>query len=199
MKIVGILGGVASGKSLVAEEFRNLGAEVLDADQVGHAVLRDPKVVQAATQRWGDAILSDDGQINRSAVAKIVFAPPPEGSEELTFLELLTHPRIGNRLQHLFEQTRQTGATRVVILDAPLMLKAGWDRFCDHILFIDAPRSLRLERAKNRGWIEADFTAREAAQESLEAKRAASNHIIDNSGTIESTRRQVKSLWETLD
>jgi len=199
IKIIGILGGVASGKSLVAEQFRHLGAKVLDADQVGHEVLREPEVIQAACERWGDAVLAEDGQIDRTKVAKIVFAPSPVGTEDLAFLEQLTHPRIGARLEQLFERTRQNGDTEVVILDAPVMLKSGWDRFCDHILFIEAPRNLRRQRARERGWNDADFAARESAQESLETKRAAADHVIDNSGSIDATRQQVESFWRSLD
>ena len=199
MRIIGILGGVASGKSVVAEQFRHLGAMVLDADQVGHEVLREPEVIQAVRERWGDGVIAENGQINRSAVAKIVFAPPPKGPEELAFLEQLTHPRIGRWLQQEFARARQSRDIEVVILDAPVMLKSGWDRFCDHILFIEAPRHLRLQRARDRGWSGANFTAREAAQESLETKRAAASHILDNSGSLEATRLQVESFWQSLD
>ncbi len=199
MKIIGILGGVASGKSLVAEHFRHLGAKVLDADQIGHQVLREPDVIRAARERWGDEILAEDGQINRAAVAKIVFAQPPSGPQELVFLEQLTNTRIGFRLRQLFDQLRQDGDTTAVVLDAPVMLKSGWDKLCDHILFIEVPRQLRLERARERGWTDASFAAREAAQEPLEAKRAAAEQVIDNSDSIASTRRQIESFWYSLD
>ncbi len=199
MKIIGILGGVASGKSQVAEQFRLLGAKVLDADQVGHEVLREPEVIQAVRERWGDTVLTENGQVDRSEVAKIVFAAPPTGPQELAFLEQLTHPRIGNRLQAEFVRMRQSRDIEAVILDAPVMLKSGWDRYCHYILFIDVPRNLRLERARKRGWSDANFAAREAAQESLEVKRAAASHVIDNSGSIDETRQQVKSFWQSLD
>jgi dephospho-CoA kinase len=199
LKIVGILGGVASGKSLVAEQFRHHGAKILDADQVGHEVLCDPAVSQAVKDRWGEAVFDKNGQINRTAVAKIVFDASPDGRKELTFLEQLTHPRIGIRLQQQIDKWRHYGDVRVAILDAPVMLKAKWDKLCDHILFIETPRSLRLERAHSRGWSDADFVARESAQESLDTKKSAANHVIDNSDTIESTRQQVESFWQTLD
>ncbi len=199
MKIVGILGGVASGKSLVAEQFRHLGAKILDADQVGHEVLREPEVIQAARERWGDAVIAEDGQINRSKVAKIVFAPPPAGTEELAFLEQLTHPRIGTRLEQELARLRRSRDVELVVLDAPVMLKSGWDKFCDHILFIEVPRNLRQERARKRGWNDADFAARESSQESLEVKRAAADQTIDNSGSVEATRQQVESFWRSLD
>ena len=199
MKIIGILGGVASGKSLVTEHFRHLGAKILDADQIGHEVLRKPEVIQAAGERWGDAVIAEDGQINRTEVAKIVFAPPPVGPDELAFLEQLTHPRIGAQLEQRIEQMRQGGGPEVVILDAPVMRKSGWESFCNHLLFIEAPSNLRLQRARQRGWSDADFAARESAQESLETKRAAADHVIDNSGSVASTRRQVESFLRSLD
>ncbi len=98
MKILGLLGGVASGKSLVARQLAELGAVVLDADRAGHEALRLPNVEAAARQRWGDAVFGPDGHIDRSRLAKIVFAPPPDGPKERKYLEELTHPEIGRRL-----------------------------------------------------------------------------------------------------
>ncbi len=199
MKIIGILGGVASGKSLVAEELRRLGAEVLDADRLGHEVLREPEVIRACHDRWGDRVLSDDGQLNRSQIARIVFEQTVAGNGELAFLEQLTHPRIGARIEQQLDAIRQNEAPKAVVLDAPVMLKSGWNKYCDHILFIEASRELRLERAKQRGWSDLDFAARESSQQSLDAKRAASSHKIDNSGTADATRQQVETFWQALD
>src|SRR5438477_12900597 len=97
MLILGLVGGIASGKSLVAECLRDLGAVVLDADRAGHAVLREPDVVAALVNRWGNSILDPAGQISRRAVAKIVFAAGNEA--ERKFLEQVTHPRIENLLR----------------------------------------------------------------------------------------------------
>src|SRR5262245_40039116 len=99
MKIVGLLGGIGSGKSTVAEMFRQLGAAVLDADKTGHEVLRQPAIRAAIGGRWGQAVIGPDGEIDRKALAKIVFAPPPEGPRELAELERITHPEIRNRLK----------------------------------------------------------------------------------------------------
>ena len=98
MKILGLLGGVASGKSLVARQLAELGAVVLDADRAGHEALRLPAIEEAARGRWGDAVFGSDGHIDRSRLARIVFAPPPDGPRERKFLEALTHPEIGRRL-----------------------------------------------------------------------------------------------------
>lgn len=199
MVVIGILGGVASGKSLVTQQLRQLGAEVLDADRAGHEVLREPEVERAIKQRWGDGVFGDDGHVNRAAVAKIVFGPAPQGPQELSYLEQITHPRIGQRLQSRLSQLALNQQLKAVVLDAPVMLKAGWDRYCDRILFVAAPRGSRLARSRSRGWTDAEFAAREAAQESLAEKQARADLVIDNSGTPEQTFAQVQSFWRSLD
>ena len=198
MKIIGILGGVASGKSLVADQFRRLGAEVLNADQIGHEVLREPEVIEQLRTRWGAGVIDQHGQINRRAVAKIVFAPPPDGPTQLAFLEQITHPRIGARLAAKLKELSQRNDLTAVVLDAPVMLKAGWDKFCDRIVFVDAPVKLRHERACNRGWMEADFAAREDAQETLDKKRKAADVVIDNTSSPEKTFSRVQEIWRSL-
>ena len=84
------------------------------------------------------------------------------------------------------------------MLDAPLLLEAGWDGLCDTLVFVDAPRPLRMARAVGRGWREEEFAAREGVQKSLDSKRARADVIIDNSGSPESTRAQVERFWHTL-
>jgi dephospho-CoA kinase len=198
MILIGILGGVASGKSEVSCRLRSLGAAVLDADRVGHAVLREAEVRQAVQRRWGEAVLDGVGEIDRRKVAEIVFAAAPESRAELTFLEQLTHPLIGQRLQEQLAELHREGV-RAAVLDAPVMLKAGWDRLCQRIVFVDAPRDVRLARARQRGWTEADFAAREAAQEPLETKRSRADVTLDNSLTRQHLFAQVDRFWRSLD
>ena len=171
MKIIGLLGGVASGKSLVAEQFCKLGAGVLDGDRAGHEVLRLPEVKQLVRERWGQKVFTADGEVDRKSLGTIVFAPTPDGRRELEYLEKITHPRIGERLR---QQAAELAARQVAaaILDAPVMLKAGWDAFCDHIVFVDSPQEIR-RAGPARGWRQEDIAARESVQEPLEVKRAA--------------------------
>ena len=197
MHIIGLVGGVASGKSLVAEQLRQLGAAVLDGDRAGHEVLREPDVRAAIVERFGASVLDADGEVDRRAVGRIVFAPPPDGPPHLEWLEQLTHPRIIERLERQAEELTRSG-TKAAVLDAPVMLKGGWHKMCNSILFIDAPRELRLERAKTRGWTEDDFVRREAAQEPIERKRAFAEAEIDNSGAPEATFEQIKQYWTTI-
>jgi dephospho-CoA kinase len=196
--IIGLLGGIASGKSLVADCLEELGAGVLDADGIGHEVLRMPAVREAIRQRWGEQVIGSDGQVDRQRLAKIVFDPSPTGRDSLQYLEQLTHPKIGQLLEQEAEALAATGRHKALVLDAPVMLEAGWHTLCDHLLFIDAPREARLARALARGWTEADFSAREDAQESLDVKRRHADAIIDNSGSTEATRAQVTRLWHSL-
>jgi dephospho-CoA kinase len=197
MKLLGLIGGVASGKSTVAELFRQQGAVVLDADRVGHEVLRLPGVRAVVGGRWGKEVIGSDGEIDRKALGRIVFGPPPDGPRELAELERITHLEIRRRLAAEIEKLAKTG-TRLAILDAAVMLKSGWDRLCDTIAFIDVPRELRLARALSRGWTAEDFARREAAQEPVDEKRRRANIVLDNSRDLGYIQSQVQHCWQTL-
>jgi len=195
--VIGILGGVASGKSLIAGQLESLGARILDGDRAGHRVLGQQEVKSAIRARWGDAVFRPDGEANRRVIAQIVFDPSPTGKSELEFLEQLTHPRIKRLLQEQIRQLAADGAG-VAVLDAPVMLKAGWDALCYRIVFVEAPRELRLRRALRRGWSEEDFARREAAQEPVEQKRARADVVIDNRGSRAATWYQVQEFWRSI-
>ncbi len=193
MLLIGIVGGVASGKSVVAEKMRDFGGIVLDADGSGHEVLRQPDVIAALGQRWGKGVLAQDGSISRAAVAKIVFAP--DGLTEKKFLEALTHPRIERLLREQIAAAEALGDVPAAILDAALLFEAGWDRLCDYLVFVSAPREQRLARALARGWSQSEFLARESSQLPLDEKRSRCGFVIDNSHDLDSTRQQVGEFW----
>jgi dephospho-CoA kinase len=196
MMTIGLVGGVASGKSRVAQTLVELGAGLLDADRAGHAVLdADAEVRQALCERWGDAVVSADGGVDRKAIARRVFGKIPAAATEREFLEGLLHPRIRERLEAEARNLAAAGRAAVV-LDAPLLLEAGWKSFCDIVLFVDAPRESRLSRAQKRGWSESDFDMREAAQWPVERKREAADAVIDNSGTEGELRTAVHAFWQ---
>lgn len=198
MKVIGIAGGVASGKSLVTAQLAKLGAAVVDADKIGHEVLREEEVKQAVRQRWGDAVFDDSGEVSRKKIAEIVFAPPPSGPAELEQLEKIVHPKISDRLRLRFDELRSQPGADVAVLDAALMFKTGWDKYCDQILFVDADEQTRRERALSRGWNEETWKARESSQESLDAKRNRADMIIDNSRSQDETFQQVQQYWQDL-
>jgi dephospho-CoA kinase len=197
MKIIGLLGGVASGKSMVAGLLANRGAKILNADEIAHEVLLRPDVEAAARNRWGEKPFGPDGRIDRHALARIVFAPPPDGPPEREFLEHLIHPHVVQIIKQRLEQFSQSGV-KTAVIDAPLLAEAGLDELCDKLVFVDAPARLRLERALARGWKKEDFTAREDAQKSLDFKRNRADLLIDNSASPEYTQAQIGRLWQTL-
>ena len=194
--IIGVIGGIASGKSVVAEQLGKLGADVLHVDQIGHQVLLEPEVQQAARQRWGAQILDESGKISREAVGEIVFAPGQDC--ELKFLEDLTFPRITAHVREKLLELEAAGST-VVVLDAAVMLKAGWDKFCHVVVFVAAERETRRKRSLERGWTAEQFASREAAQIPVALKRSRSDVIIDNNATIDQTYQQTQEFWLSLD
>ena len=198
LQVLGVLGGIASGKTFVTRELARLGAAAIDADRIGHAVLREPEVREAVRRRWGDAVFSD-GEVDRAKLAAIVFGAGELAREELAELEKLTHPRITERICDEIGRLDKSGEAPAVVLDAPVLLKAGWSEFCDRMIYVDAPREVRLARVLERGWSEDEFECREAAQESLQAKRRIADFVIDNSRSAESTRQAVAQFWRSLD
>ncbi len=194
MVVIGIAGGIASGKSTVARMFQQLGAEVLDADRIGHEVLQLPHVIERIREQWGDKVFLPDGTVDRSALARIVFNPVT-GARELERLEAITHPEITQRLVRQLDAMRAQSVPAVV-LDAPVMFKAGWDRLCDRIVWVEADRDTRLRRAAERGWDAGELDRREALQAPIEWKRARATDVIDNSADENSTFSQVQRLWQ---
>jgi len=194
MLILGLVGGIGSGKTVVANILRDFGAIVLDADRAGHAVLRDLGIIAAVRQRWGERVIDATGQVSRREVAKIVFAAGNEA--ERKFLEALTHPRIKQLLEQELDHLRSSAPQPpVVVIDAALLFEAGWDKLCDKIMYVDAPRDLRLERAVSRGWSAEQFSAREAAQLPLVEKASRSQIIVRNARTLENIREVLRLTW----
>lgn len=181
--LVGILGGIASGKSLVTDALARHGAAVVSADRLAHEVLECDEVKRAARERWGNAIFLADGRVDRAALAKIVFAPGPDGPRERKLLEQWTHPKIGVLARDEIERLARDASSPAIVLDVPLLLESGWHSWCDKLIFVDAPRQQRLLRAQMRGWTEEEFDHREAAQAPMEEKRNLADVVIDNSGT----------------
>ncbi len=198
MKVIGLTGGVASGKSAVAAELARHGAVVADADRWGHETLREPAVRAALHARWGTSVLDASGEIDRRAVARLVFAPPPDGPRERAFLERATHPRMTARLAAWLAQRAAQGDVPAVVLDAPLLYTAGWAPLCDVILFVEADSAIRAARARGRGWTDAQWQAREAAQPSLSYQRGRADLAVSNSGTREDLAAQVAAIWPRL-
>lgn len=196
MKLIGIVGGIGSGKSFVSRAFQDLGAKWIDADRMAHAALGWPEVQRALRDRWGDRVFAPDGQVNRAEVAAIVFAPNDQGVRDLDWLEALLHPIVRRQLEPQLEQWRRDSAVPVVILDAPVLIKAGWHKMCDELVYIEATEATRWQRVQPRGWTIDQWRRREALQTSLTEKQALATVTIVNDGSAEETLRQVQTLWK---
>jgi dephospho-CoA kinase len=197
MLTIGLVGGIASGKSAVSQDLARRGAVVFDADKIGHRVLQEPAVRDELVAHWGPTILDAPHRVSRDAVADRVFAQTPEGAADLEFLEQTLHPRIRQRILAEITQLPNEAAPAVVI-DAPLLLEAGWGEVCQAVLFVDAPREIRLARAQVRGWTADEFSRREAAQMPIEEKRRRATHIIQNTGSLADLEAEVDRFWREV-
>jgi dephospho-CoA kinase len=197
MLTIGLVGGIASGKSAVSAALARRGAVVFDADKIGHLVLEEPAVRNELVRRWGNQILSENAKIDRSAVAARVFGDSPEAVAERRFLEETLHPRIRASILADMQQLSAT-AVPAVVIDAPLLIESGWNEICQAVVFVDAPRELRLERAKARGWTAEEFSRREAAQMPIEEKRRAATHVVNNAGSLPELEAEVGRFWAAV-
>jgi dephospho-CoA kinase len=191
--VIGLLGGIGSGKSAAAGCFAELGAAVIDADELGHQALEEPEVRQAILQRWGEGVLTA-GRVDRRRVGEIVFAD----ASQLAFLNALTHPRIARLIARRLAAARADASVPAVVLDAAVLLEAGWDRFCTHRVFVQAPPSQRAARVGRRGWDESAWREREKSQISLDTKAAQCQYTIDNSSSLSCLREQVHRILHKI-
>ncbi len=192
--LCGLCGGIGSGKSYIARQFQALGAAVFDADQAGHWVLREDDVKKELVSLWGTGILDEQGEVNRQAVAQIVFASDSQGEQAREQLQAISHPRIQQQLELVLTQSSED----VVVVDAALLFETGWNVVCDQVAFVDSNEELRLGRCQARGWSIDELRRREASQWSLERKRQQADFVIENHGDSEVTQRQVQSVWQSL-
>jgi dephospho-CoA kinase len=189
--VIGLVGGIGAGKSAAAAAMARRGGRVVDGDRLGHAALELPDVKRQLVERWGRRVLKPGGAANRRAIAGIVFDNPVE----LKALEGMVFPHIGRRAREEIEAAQADPAVRFVVLDAAVMLEAGWADACDRIVYVDASRDARLARlAARSGWTPDEVAAREAAQLAPEAKRAHAGAVLTNDGTPGELQEQVDHL-----
>jgi len=211
--IIGLTGGIGSGKTYVAGIFRDLGARIIDADKIAHKVIDQPAIRSALIKWYGCDILDKNGRIIRRKVAQVVFAPLEANTLEITKLSgvlNLGHPalltgfagandiRRLNRLTHpyirkeMFKQIRQWRG-QVIVIDAPLLLESNLDKLCDYVVFIRTPEKLRLRRIMaSRNWDITELRRRARHQMSLSGKKSMADFVIDNKSsatTLAHTKR----------
>ena len=187
---VGLSGGIGSGKSTVAQRFSELGAVVIDADQLAREVVAPgSEGLAAIADRFGDAVLEEDGSLNRAALGAVVFAQPQARRD----LEQITHPRIAARTRELIGHAAEDAN---VVHDVPLLVEKHLGRSYHLVVIVGADERIRLRRLmEHRGMTEDDVIGRMAAQATDEQRRAAADVWLDNSSTREDVHAAVDALW----
>ena len=191
--VVGIGGGVGAGKSTVVRNVADLQLFVIDADRIGHDLLQSNLIRNRLRDAFGDGIFNEAGQVERKRLAEKVFGDSNEQTRNRHQLNEILHPAIRIEIQHSISQAPQDADA--IILDAALLLEAGWADECDAVVFIDTPLEKRQQRvAENRGWSVEELQRREASQWSLLKKRQAAEFIVDNSGSPETAAQQMTQI-----
>lgn len=191
--VIGLAGGIGAGKSEVARLLRELGCLVVNSDDLAKAALRDPAIKRQLRAWWGEGVFDAAGDVDRHKVAAIVFASP----EERRRLEALTHPWIESRRREEFEAA--ACSTKAYVIDAPLLFEANVDHECDAVIFVAAPRDLRLARViRDRGWAAEELDRRESSQLPLDEKRARADYVVENTGDRAALAEQVTRVFEEI-
>lgn len=193
MKIIGLTGGIACGKSTVSRALRVHGAAIIDADALAHELSQPGQAIfNAYVERFGREIVTAGGTLDRAAIAARVFADPAVRTE----VDAITHPLIRAAAEERLRAAR-AAEKRAAVLDVPLLFEAGWDALADEVWVVALPAEEQLARllARDKSMSEGEARARISAQMPLTEKCARADIVIDNSGTVEETRECIEQLW----
>ncbi|HHX28068.1 MAG: dephospho-CoA kinase [Bacillota bacterium] len=201
MYVIGLTGGIASGKSTVSEILRSLGATIIDADAITRE-LQSPgsEALREIQEAFGDDIILPDGTLDRRKLGRVVFSS--ERSRHI--LDSIIHPRVIGRTKEILKELAQSAPGKspvaVAVVDAPLLLEAGADAVVDEVWVVALPRDQQAERLmKREGYSAEEAFSRIDSQMPLEEKEKRADRVIDNSGTPEETKEQVFTLWRSLE
>lgn len=193
MYVIGLTGGIGSGKSTASRWLAENGIPIIDADKTVHELYKDPSTIKAIVDAFGEGILSD-GEINRKALGQIVFAH----NEKRVRLEKIIHPRVQESMVAQQKAWEAKGA-KVCVWDVPLLFESHMEHFVDEIWVVWVPRDIQVERIRKRDSLSIeDIKLRLRAQESLDGKREKAQIVIDNSGTWEKTEEQLRKELERI-
>ncbi len=194
-KVIGLTGGIGSGKSTVSQYLAELGAVIIDADKVGHEAFKpDTEAWHEVVATFGREILTPDGEIDRKKLGGIVFSQP----DALSKLNGIMHPRMREMMKARIEEYRQQGAD-VVVIEAAVLIEGNWTPLVDEVWVTVAPESAVLQRLKKqRGLAEEQTLARIRSQLSQEERLKHADVVINNDGNLDEVKAKVKELWEKL-
>ena len=198
--VIGLTGGIGSGKSAVARwlaERRNI--RVIDGDAIGHEVLRHSDIKKRLHAEFGSGIFSADGDIDRRPLAALVFGASPEQRNVRRRLEEIVHPDIRRVISETISRETASHNIDVIILDAAVLLEAGWNDVCTAVVFVDSPLEARQKRVQqSRGWSGDDLQQRETSQMGLDEKKSHADLIISNDSTLERAGHQLEEFVDRL-
>jgi len=193
--IIGILGGIGSGKSTVAAEFAKLGCKVIDADKIAHELLLYKTAVkEKVVGLFGQTILDPAGKIDREKLAEVVFAD----ARKLSLINEIIHPLVLQRAQELIKQYDCQNQVKAIVLDMPLLVEVGWDKRCDKLIFVDCEQKLRLDRAKKLGFDKNQVKIRENFQISLDNKANLVDYTVENNSDFSVLAKQVVNIFSYI-
>ncbi len=193
--VIGLCGGIASGKSLVARILAELGAGIIASDQLNHEVLNQPDVRQQIRSWWGQDTYDTNGHCRRDKLAQIVFAK----DEARRRLEALTHPRIAQLRQAQMQQFETDPNVTAIVIDSPLLFETGLDAMCDVVVFTDSDLCTRIDRViASRGWDSTELERREKLQIPLDTKRKGSDYLVENNSDTDALRQQVDTIFRQI-
>jgi len=197
--VIGLVGGIGSGKSEVAQLIVARGGVLVDADRIGHELLREPGVRDQVRARWGEAVFGPDGEVDRARLAEEVFSASAESGRGIAALNGIVHPELTRRVRRAVEQVRRRGQAPWVVVDAALLLEWGLEHLCDVVVFVEAPPEERRRRVREgRGWSARELARRERRQLPLKEKRARAGYVLPNGGGRKALAPEVEKLLAAL-
>jgi dephospho-CoA kinase len=192
--IIGILGGIGSGKSTVAAEFAKLGCKVIDADKIAHELLTRKTIKEQIVAAFGRTVLDSKGGIDRKKLGRIVFAD----ADKLSIINGIVHPLVMQRTEELIEKYNRQNQVKAIVLDMPLLVEVGWAKRCDRLIFVDCERKIREKRAKKLGFEKNQLKIRENFQISLDNKMNLVDNTIENNSDFSAMVRQVADIFSDI-
>lgn len=196
MRVIGLTGGIASGKSTVAGILKNAGAIIIDADRIARDVVKKGlPAYREIVKAFGKKVLQPDGEINRSELGDIIFHDP----QKKQLLNCIVHPHVREETNRQLKQIENTDPNTMVILDIPLLIEANMHKELSEVIVVYAPEHIQIRRLMQRDNIsEAEAIARVRSQMPIDEKKDLATIVIDNTGTKEKTRKQTLTIFQRL-
>lgn len=194
-KIIGILGGIGSGKSTVASEFQKLGCGVVDADKIVHELLETETVIRRISEVFGNEVLASNGHIDRAKLAEAAF----DSKERLNTLNAIIHPCVFAISQGMIADLNEAADVKAIVLDVPLLLEVGWEKITDVLIFVDCKDICKADRTLKKAVSDEDLRKkRENFQISLDSKAEIADYMVDNNSGLEALADQIARIFTKI-